>query len=50
MSGTVASPAGYPTGSSNVSFSLTLLPTKSRRRGPAFMGVDVTVTNPAFWN
>lgn len=48
MSGTIASLVGYPIGSSNINFSLVFLPSKSLNRGPAFIGVEVTVTNPAF--
>lgn len=48
-SGTVASDAGYPTGSSISSFSLAGRLRSSLSWGPQLRGVDVTVTRPAFW-
>lgn len=48
-SGTLASFSGYPTGSNNNSFSFVGLWRSFRIWGPAFMGVLVTVTRPAFW-
>lgn len=48
MSGTVASSAGKPTGMTTSTFSLTGLPKSLRIVGPAFSGVLVKLTKPAF--
>lgn len=47
-SGTVALLLGYPTGNNKSSFSFTGRWSKTRRRGPQFNGVVVTVTRPTF--
>lgn len=47
-SGTVAVLLGYPTGNNKSSFSFTGRWSNTRRRGPQFSGVVVTVTRPTF--